>query len=138
MTKAEEEIAALRARIEELERAAKPEPAPDPKDFERYDPTANMTMPASVLREMVRAVPDFRDVALRDARAPTGPSAQGVIPSSQQMSNVRVGGSGVGGWAREIPLGPQPGINHVDALIDQADAQDRAELVAKAARFQRE
>jgi hypothetical protein len=133
----DDEIAALKARVAELERAAKP-PAPfKPEPYQRFDPTERMSMPASVMRDMVNCVPDsfIRDIALRDGRAPTGPSSQGVIPSSQPLSNVR-GGGGRSGWAREIPLGPQPGINHVDRLLDHADAQDRAERIAQAARTQ--
>src|SRR5262249_2873738 len=81
--------------------------------------------------DMARAVPTdlMRNIALRDARAPTGPSAQGVIPSSQQMSNVRgtvgVPGSGTG-WAREVPLSNPPGINYVDALCIADDIKGRA------------
>ena len=122
-----DEIAALRARIEQLERAAKPPAEPDLKNFQRYDPTARMTMPASVLREMAAAVPDnfVRDIAMRDGRAPTGPSSQGVIPSSQQVSNVRLGGGT--GWQAPIPLGPSPHQRYVDAQLDAQDARDRAE-----------
>jgi hypothetical protein len=39
-----------------------------------------------------------------------------------------------GGWRPETPFGPQPGINHVDRLVDAQDAKDRAELVAQEAR----
>jgi hypothetical protein len=132
-----DELAALKARVAELERAAKPPPSPDPRNFPRYDPTEGMTMPASALREMVNCVPDsfVRDIAQRDARAPTGPSAQGAIPSSQPLSNIRTGGGGTG-WAREIPLGPQPGINHIDRLLDHADAQDRHERMVQEAQRQ--
>jgi len=59
-------------------------------------------MPPSALREMVAAVPDhmIRDIAMRDGRAPTGPSSAGVVPSSQQLTGIRPGGGS--GWAREI------------------------------------
>jgi hypothetical protein len=39
-----------------------------------------------------------------------------------------------GGWRPETPFGPQPGINHVDRLVDAQDARDRAELIAEHAR----
>jgi hypothetical protein len=125
----DEELTELKARVAELEARARP-PAPfDPGPIQRFDPTEGMSMPASTLREMARAVPDslIREVAMRDARAPSGPSGQGVIPSSQSMSEVRVGGGGTG-WQREVPLGPQPGIAHVDAQLDEADRRDRAVL----------
>jgi hypothetical protein len=78
-----DEIAALRARVEELERAAKP---PEPKPFvpqQRYDPTAGMSMPPSALAAMVAAEPGnfMRDV-VRDSRAPSGPT--GMIPKSSE------------------------------------------------------
>jgi hypothetical protein len=128
--------AQMAARITELEARTKPPaPAPDPRNFPRYDPTEGMSMPASAMREMARAVPDsmIRDIAGRDARAPTGPSAQGVVPSSQPLSNVRTGGSGTG-WQHEIPLGPQPGLRWVDEQLDAQDAKDRHELMMAEAR----
>jgi hypothetical protein len=129
--------AQMAARIAELERAAKPPPAPDPKNFQRYDPTANFGMPAETVREMARAVPDsmIQDIALRDSRAPTGPSAQGVVPSSQPLSNVRTGGSGTG-WAREVPLSNPPGVRILDEIMDAQDAQDRHERMMAEARRQ--
>jgi hypothetical protein len=133
-----DELAELKKRVAELEAKAKPPPEmPEPKYPQRWDPTANFRMPAETVREMARVVPDamMRDIAMRDGRAPTGPSAQGVVPSSQGLSNVRTGGGGKG-WAHEIPLGPQPGINHVDRLLDAQDARDRHELMMAEARRQ--
>jgi hypothetical protein len=76
-----QEIAALKARIEELEKATAPEPPVDMTGFQRYDPTAGMSMPRSVLEEMAAAVPTamVKGIALRDNRAPTGPC--GMTPS---------------------------------------------------------
>jgi hypothetical protein len=134
-----DELAALKARVAELEARTKPPPPapPAPKGFQRYDYTAGMSMPASALRAMVQATPDamVRDIAMRDGRAPTGPSAQGVIPASQPLSNVRVGGSGTG-WAREIPLSNPPGVAILDRIMDAQDAKDRHELMVQEARRQ--
>jgi hypothetical protein len=118
-----DELAELKKRVAELEARAKPPAPPDMKGYQQFDPTANMSMPVETMREMARVTPTdmIREIAMRDGRAPQGPSAQGIIPGSQPMSAVRVGG----GVAHEIPLGPQPGINHVDRLLDHADAQDR-------------
>jgi len=136
MTTAKDELAKLKREVDELKaKLSPPKPAEPfkPGPYQRYDPTAGMSMPPSALRAMVEAVPDMREVALRDARAPTGPSSQGAIPSSQQVSNVRgtnVAGSGTG-WAREIPLGPSMHQRYVDAQLDAQDAKDRAELARK-------
>ena len=129
------ELAKLKARVAELERAAKPAPPPKPfvdQPWTPYDPTAGMSMPRGALREMANAVPDdvVRNIAMRDNRAPTGPSSGGAIPSSQQVSNVRGAGGG-SGWAREIPLGPSMHQRYVDAQLDAQDAKDRAELARK-------
>jgi hypothetical protein len=76
--------------------------------------------------DAARATPTslLQDIALRDNRAPTGPSSQGVIPSSQQVSNVRTGGNGSGYVA---PLSNPPGTNWVDAICIADDARQRAE-----------
>jgi hypothetical protein len=66
---------------------------------------ARANISPEVLREMERVCPTsmMRDIAMRDNRAPTGPSSQGIIPTTQPFSNVR--GPTVGsGWAHEIPL----------------------------------
>jgi hypothetical protein len=70
------ELAALKARIEELEAKAKP-PAPfTPEPYQRYDPTAGMSMPRSALEAMIAAEPRgfMRDVIKDHQGAPTGPS----------------------------------------------------------------
>jgi hypothetical protein len=133
-----DEIAALRKRIEELEAKAKPPKPFVPEPYQPIDWTARMSMAPSALRAMVEAVPDrvLRDI-VRDNRAPTGPT--GAIPNSQQSSggggSANVPGSGTG-WAREIPIGPPPGIRYVDQQLDAQDQKDRQELIEKKAREQ--
>ena len=68
----------------------------------------------------------------RASHRPTGPSSQGAIPSSQQVSNVRGAG---GPWQHEIPIGPPPGVNYADRLMDAQDARDRAELIERDAKL---
>ena len=71
-------------------------------------------------------------------RAPIGPT--GVIPeavrpsgpSGRPAANVPVSGSG---WAREIPLGPPPGVAQADRLMDAQDAKDKAERIREAAQL---
>jgi hypothetical protein len=130
-----DELRKLKARVEELERAAKPPEPFKPELWEPTDYTSRMSMPASAMREMVNAIPSdvVRNIALRDARAPVGPSSQGVIPSSQQLTGIRAGGGS--GWAREIPLSPPPGVAQADRLMDAQDQRDRAELIARDAKL---
>jgi len=76
MTK-KDEIAALKARVEELERANKPPKPFVPEPYEPIDWTARMTMPPSALAAMVEAVPDrlIKDI-VRDNQAPLSPTTE--------------------------------------------------------------
>ena len=133
MTKHDEELAALRKRVEELERAAKPPEEKKPfvpmSDAEWRDhmhqlaeKRMSLATPPSVVRDW--AVLDdatVKGIALRDARAPTGPSSQGVIPSTQPMSNVHTGGaSSTPGYVDPRPLPPPPGIDLIDRAVNAA------------------
>jgi len=128
-----EELAALKARVAELEAKAKPPKPFEPEPPWHFDPTANMSMPPSALREMVNAIPDnvIRDIAMRDNRAPTG--RPGVIPGSQQPASPRPSAGDGTGWAREIPIGLSPHQRYVDAQLDAQDAKDRQERIQQAA-----
>ena len=81
---------------------------------------------------MLQACDDgfMRDIAMRDNRAPTGPSSAGIIPTSQTVSHVRVPGGGTG-WMRETPIAPPPGVAQADRLMDAQDRRDRAELIQR-------
>ena len=130
----DEEMAALRKRIEELEAKAKPPAKKEfvPQPYEPIDWTARMSMPRSALEAMIAAEPRgfMRDVALRDARAPQSPST---IPSTQQRADVRpVAGDG-SGWVAPTPLGPPPGVAQADRLMDAQDRRDRIELAHRIA-----
>jgi hypothetical protein len=132
------QIAALQARVDELERANKPPEPFKPEPYQRYDPTAGMCMPPSALRAMVAAVPDhmLRDIVRDHRGAPTGTTTMNPA-LGQQASNVRGGGvpGGGTGWAREIPLGPPPGIQYVDQQLDHQDAVDKAERIRQDAQL---
>jgi hypothetical protein len=81
------------------------------------------------LRAMEAACPTdlVRSIALRDARAPTGPAGS-AIPSSQQVSNVRTGGgSSTPGWVEPRPLSNPPGTNWVDAIAIADEVRQRKE-----------
>ena len=136
--KPEDELAALKARVEELERANKPSKPFVPEPYQKYDPTANFTLPPSAVREMAAVVPhNFMQDVVRDNRAPSRP---GAIPSSQQQAGgVHSGGGAAGdgtGWSRSIPLGPSMHQRYVDAQLDAQDAKDRRELIEQKAREQ--
>lgn len=140
MTKTDDEIAALKAEVAALKAKVDPpksdfKPMSDAEWRDQMHQAAerrmSMATPPSVIRDW--AVLDdatVKGITLRDARAPTGPSSQGVTPSSQQMSNVR-GTGGRGGWSEPIPLSNPPGVAQADRLMDEQDRRDRAELARK-------
>jgi hypothetical protein len=72
-------------------------------------------------------------VAHGTVQSPSGAGASGTV-SKVSANPGGIPGSNTSGWRDATPLGPQPGINHVDRLLNQADVQDRAERIAQAAR----
>jgi hypothetical protein len=129
-TEVEAELAALRERVGVLERAAKPPTPPDLKDFQRFDPTARMSMPADVIRAMTAAVPNDLVRAIAADRYSTAPVSQVSQPEPTGKPVNKTG------W-RDTPLEPPPGIALADRLMDLADARDRADLIAGEARRRR-
>jgi hypothetical protein len=121
MTKADE-IAELRKRIDELERANKPKEPFVPEPWTPIDRTAGMSMPREAMQEMVNAVPDHvMHGVMRDAHAPTSPSSAGGITPTREEPAVR--GSG---WRDATPLSNPPGTRMVDAIAIADDVQQRA------------
>ena len=132
-----EELAELKKKVATLEaKVNAPSPAPFiPEPYQRWDPTAGMSMPRSTMQEMVTAIPDgMIQGIVHDNRAPTG--RPGVIP--QQTTGVQPAGRGPGhagdgtGWRTVREYGadgkhPTPGVNYVDALCEADDARHRAE-----------
>jgi hypothetical protein len=127
MTDKDTRIAELERKVAELQRANAPTPPP-PEWTPPPNPLDRLSMPRSVMQEMARAIPDqmVREIAMKDHRVLTGPSGQGVVPSSQGLSNVRGTGRGLG-WSEPTPLGPPPGIDLVDAQLIADDVRQRAE-----------
>jgi hypothetical protein len=140
MTKQTDELAALKARVEELERKEAqankpPEPFKSPP-YQRWDPTEGMSMPPSALRAMVAAEPaGFMTGVINDNRgAPTGPT--GMVPRSSSQEALRSAPGGGTGWQAPRPLSPPPGVAQADRLMDAQDQRDRAELIERDAKLQ--
>jgi hypothetical protein len=145
MTDAKDEIAALRKRVEELEAKGKPAPEIDweKRIAEHMNEVHQMregrmalasNFHADDLRAMEAAAPTLivKGIALRDARAPTGPSSAGTSGQvSRVSSNPGLPGSNTSGWVDPRPLGPPPGIHHVDAQMIADEVRQRAELKRK-------
>ena len=79
------------------------------------------------LRAMEAACPTaaVKDIA---AHGHIPSSSISAVPTSQQVTSIHSNAGMLGsntGWAPEQRFGPQPGIQHVDALVD---AQDRKDL----------
>jgi hypothetical protein len=82
----------------------------------------------------------MQGIALRDNRAPSGPSAEGIIPATQTLSSVHSAAGMLGshnGWVMPAPIQPPAGVALCDKLMDHADAQDRVELAERLAKQKR-
>jgi hypothetical protein len=123
-------LAALEARIAQLEAAAKPaaEFKPGPAR-PSWDPTERMQMPASAVAAM-RAVCGDAEIA-GIARSPN--------PASQSSALLRTGSDQASpavvpsdhGWRDELRIMPPAGIADCDRLVNQQDHIDRLDLVKK-------
>jgi hypothetical protein len=124
-----DELAALKKKVEALE-AAQPKPVQSAAERERADAEwrdqmhqmrerrMSMAMPPSVVRDLNVLDDNLLRGVRGDARAPTG--RPGMIPDSQQPASPRPSAGDGTGWAREIPLGPQPGIDLIDRGVNAA------------------
>jgi hypothetical protein len=136
MTDDKDELAALRKEVEALKSAlsGKEDKPPPKKEFveqpyQRYDPTAGMSMPLSTLREMAgHPCNQVMPGAIQDRHAPTG--RPGMIPNQPTSSSRGSAGEGKG-YVEPRPLGPPPGINWVDAQLIADEVRQRAELKRK-------
>jgi hypothetical protein len=143
----EEEIADLKRQLVEVKdamRAAQPKPQPTAEEQERAtakwidemhqlrEGRMAMATPPSALQDLVAAEPKgFMAGVLHDNRAPTGRPS--MIPSSQESAGASArpsAGDGTG-YSDPRPLGPQPGINWVDAQLIADEVRQRAELKRK-------
>jgi hypothetical protein len=144
IAKLERELAALKAaQAAQAPPASTFKPMSNAEHFDRMHEAAErranafVTLSPERRREMERAcsTADIQDLVFA-SRRPQGPSIGG-IPSSQQLSGIHPGGGaripagGGTGWRDAAPLGPPPGINYVDRLVDAQDARDRAARIAE-------
>jgi hypothetical protein len=144
----DEELAALRARIEQLEKANKPldwaaldREAALWRDQMHQASEARMARFSNFSREDLRAfeaaTPTETCRDLWQHGTTPSPSGAGVSGQVTKVSrNAGLPGSNTGGWGREIPLGPQPGINHIDRLMAAEDMEFRRQRMLEEAQRQ--
>jgi hypothetical protein len=133
-----DDIAALKRKVEELERKVDPpKSAYVPMTEEQHrdwlhqmrEKRMAMATPPSVGRDLAAAEPrGFMAGVLHDARAPTGP---GMIPNSGGGDARQPVPSSTPGYVEPRPLTNPPGTNWVDAIAIADDARQRAELKRK-------
>jgi len=134
MTKATDEIAALKKKVEELEAKVDPPkstfvPMSDEEWRDQMHQAAerrmSMAMPPSVHQYFADGVtPADRADLARIAHAPTSPTSG--VPGAQQSG----GGpppSSTPGWSEPRPLTNPPGTNWVDAIAIADDVRQRME-----------
>jgi hypothetical protein len=119
---------ALKNRLAKLEEQVNPPPR-QPSTYQPPDYTAGMSMPPEAIREMVRAIPESVMQGIREDARKQNPVTGGPNPQPQSQPVPR--GSA---WQEPRPAEPVPGIKYVDALVDQQDKIDRAELAMKLAK----
>jgi hypothetical protein len=127
------EIEDLKKELKALKDQINPPPR-EPFHMPRFDPTEGMSMPRSAMQAMVDASSSYMADLRADARKPNPVTASqsplSSSSSSQPTSQVQRGT----GYRDAVPLGPPPGIEHCDRLVDAQDKIDRAELALKLAK----
>jgi hypothetical protein len=108
----EAELAELKARLAALERAAKP-PPPFKSDYVVPNPIDRLSIPASVMADMARAVPDqmMREI-VRDHRHATVPVSMTKPAEAAPMPMNKTG------WRESAPLEPPPGQDLIEGLVN--------------------
>src|SRR6516162_3704431 len=129
------EIADLRRKVEALERAAKPPEPFTPEPYQRFDPTAGMSMPRSAMEAMIMPNHVMQDI-VREQRVSSvaqGPSAAGAGGTISAVHRSPGLFGTQNGWRNAAPIGPPPCVAAADRLMDHQDALDRAELIKREA-----
>jgi hypothetical protein len=135
IAKLEAEVAALKAKVDPPKSTFVPESDEEWRDRMRAISERRMDLatPPSVAQYFADGVTAADCADLRQqARRPSG--RPGMIPASEQPSAGSAGPANVSatpGWVEPTPLGPQPGINWVDAQLIADEVRQRAELKRK-------
>jgi hypothetical protein len=132
-------LVALEKRAADLEaqlaKIATPPVPPAPFKSEPHQPvdyTRGASMDRETMRDLAAAIPDTLARDLHADLARGNPINQSVAQLTPDRSGVEIRrGSG---WAPERKIEPPPGIDLMDKIMDQADAQDRADLQRRLAR----
>jgi hypothetical protein len=139
MSKKDNEIAELKARMAELEKAAKPVRMPTDAEVAAFRDEMHqlrerrMSHFSAFSREDLAAMEaacstsDIRDLVAHGTIR--GPSADGVSGTVVKVSaNAGLGGTG---WVEPAPIRPPPGVALADRLVDEQDRKDREALIAE-------
>jgi hypothetical protein len=117
----EQEVARLKAKVSPPKSTFVPETDEEHRDRMHQMRERNASVIPPWLRDACAGGVSDADCAdiVRASHRPIG--RPGMIPdSSQQVSNARPAAGDGKGWAREIPLGPQPGIDLIDRGVNAA------------------
>jgi hypothetical protein len=123
------ELAALKARVAELEARAKP-PAPPKFEGGVSGPTTTqlainrVSMSAEVMRDMANAVP----AALVRELVGDGGATATLKPLAADATRRRVADENRSGWRAAQPLTNPPGVSLADKIMDAADRADQVQL----------
>jgi len=140
MSSTKEEVAQLKAEVAALKAAQAPpksreEIEADCRAFQdemhqlRERQMSNIPTPPEQLRAYAAACPPGTAHDLWRHGTVQSPSQAGA--SGQVTRTSTAPGIPGSGWAKERPLGPQPGINYVDAIAIADDVRQRAELIRR-------
>jgi hypothetical protein len=142
MTTKDDELAALKKEVNELKASIK-KPPPDmatmEKEFREYQNQLHQMREAQMSRASAFTAADYRAFeaacSTKDLQDIVRHSAV-QSPSSINAPNQKADPApkvepNKSGWVEPRPLGPQPGINHVDRLMDEQDRREELERRAK-------
>jgi hypothetical protein len=143
MSEDDNELAKLRKEVADLKQRIDPPPR-QPSTYQPIDYTQGMSMDRETMQVMIDGSKSFIADLRADARRSlvTEPSSPAATTKEQRIADSLKGTSSAAqsqpqrrgsGYRDEAPLGPPPGIDLMDRMMDAQDAQDRIELARKIA-----